>query len=693
MNYIITNNRSFFEKIGDYNYCNLEDMVLPKNLAVDTETTSKYPRKGEMFAVQIGTGENNYLIDLQPIRKHLTFKDVAPYLHGKNMVLHNVVFDVGWFYKYNFWPENVYDTMIASMLLHNGDSSKRHSFKAVMERELGIVYDKTEQKNIHKVKLSTAPAIEYCFNDVDRLLELMKVMARKMEKYGVIEAFKLNSQYTRALAYMEQCGLPVNKDKWLAKTAGDKADFMDSRQKVIDYIHDHLPQYRSMQMNALFDNKEVILNLNSPKQMIPVFEDLGIDVTTDDDKKSIKEDVIQKSAHEFVPIWLDYKRNQKTLSTYGVNVLKQIEDGKLYSNFNPLLETARISTRKGSFPCLVIPAKKTTRECFEAPEGYKLIVCDFDQQENVVGTDLHRDPVMLKSITEGLDLHCAFARLIFPEIADLSDEEIKEKHSSKRSFSKAPRFAIAYGGTGYTIAKNANLPTEEGDRIYEMFLKLHPNIKEWGEAVLQDAIEKGYIESADGFKLKLPYYNDFMELHHWFEDCSKAFWGDYRQGKLQYQAQKVKNKLFDLESEFGFDSAEVFDFKLENSDLLDVEYDEAMLEFYKENRQKVQQYFKKLSAYSRLCLNNPIQSTAAFQTKRAAVMLFDTIVKNNHQWDVQISNIPHDEIILMVKEELANQYREILQQCMRDGGNYYLKSGLLKIGATANVGNNWYEAK
>jgi hypothetical protein len=38
-NYIITRNKEVFSKIGNYNYCNLEDMVLPETIAVDTETT------------------------------------------------------------------------------------------------------------------------------------------------------------------------------------------------------------------------------------------------------------------------------------------------------------------------------------------------------------------------------------------------------------------------------------------------------------------------------------------------------------------------------------------------------------------------------------------------------------------------------------------------------------------------------
>lgn len=695
MNYIITNNRDFFESIGQYNYCRLEDMVLPSLIAVDTETTSLKPRKGHMFALQIGTGVNNYLIDMQQLGGEITFKEVQPYLEGKDMVGHNLTFDLGWFYKYDYWPTKVWDTMLASMLLHNGDKSKRHSFGAVMERELGIIYDKTEQKNIHKIQLNSAAAIQYCFNDVDRLVELMKVLADKMRDYGVTEAFKLHCQYVRALAYMEQCGLPINVEKWKKKITKDKEEFLSCEKAVVSYIYEHLPNYRGTQGDLFSTDYKITLNLNSPLQMIPVFKKLGINVEDDKDssKETITESVISRSPHPFVKLWLNYTGAQKVISTYGENVLEKVEDGKIYSSYNPMLDTARISTRKGEFPSLVIPSNEWTRECFEAPDGYNMIVADYQGQENTVGADLHRDPVMLASVNEGKDLHCALARVIFEEIAELSDDEIMTKHKDKRQFSKAPRFAKAYGGNGFTIAKNLNVPLKEGERISEAFDSLHSSIIVWGEEVLEKAIEVGYIESADGFKLKLPFYEEFMEAHEWIENKDKPFWTCYRKGKALYKAEKLQKELKDIVKKYGENSKEAFDFKDEHFDKMFLEEDDFSYNIYMESRSKVGDYFKKKSKYFRLCLNNPVQSTSAFQTKRAVVMIFNEIVKNGNQWKACIGVVPHDEILLYVKEELTDKYKGILEKSMRDGGDYYLKSGLVKMNADANVGKNWYEAK
>jgi DNA polymerase I-like protein with 3'-5' exonuclease and polymerase domains len=68
-----------------------------------------------------------------------------------------------------------------------------------------------------------------------------------------------------------------------------------------------------------------------------------------------------------------------------------------------------------------------------------IIVCDYSGQETVVAADLSGDAAMTKSVLEGADLHCLLARVLFPEIADLTDDEIVKGHK-ERNASKAPRF-------------------------------------------------------------------------------------------------------------------------------------------------------------------------------------------------------------------------------------------------------------
>ena len=674
MNYIITNNRDFFEKIGEYNYCTLDDMVLPDVIAFDSETTSLSPREGYMFCIQIGTGENNYLIDFQKLGGEITFEEVIPYIKDKTLVGHNLTFDLGWLYKHNFVPNKVYDTFIASKLLYNGDHFvKRHAFGFVMERELGLSYDKSEQKNIAKTQLSNYKAIQYSFNDVDKVLELIKAMGAKLKDNGMVETFKLHCRYIRALAYMEQCGIPVSVSKWKEKIEQDRINLEERSRDVIDFIYDNLPQYRDIQMNLFDEVKRINVMLSSPQQMIPVFEDFGIEVRSDDhpDKKTLHKNVIKRSSHPFIDMWLAYKEAEHDVSTYGENILNKIKDGRLYTNFNVVLDTARISTKSGGVNILNFPSNKRTRECFVASEGCKMVVADYEGQENVVGADLHQDAVMISSINNGDDLHSAFARLIFPELEELSDDEIKTKHKDKRQFSKAPRFCFSYGGTGFTAAKSLNIEVEEGERLEKLYKELHPGVYSWGKKKLEESIDSGFIESADGFRLKLPLFDEFKEIDEWMENQDESFWTLYKKGKSEVKDRK----------------------EVEDSGLEYVPYDAQALAHYDRVRPRLSKYFSRKGKYFRLALNNPVQATSAHQTKRAASLLFDYIVENGHFGKVKICNIPHDEFVLEVTDDLAEEYKKVLEKCMIDGGNHYLSSGLVKMGAEANIGTSWYEAK
>lgn len=409
MNYIVTKNINFYKSIGNFNYCDLNEIILPSKIACDTETTSLSPLSGDIFSVQLGTGKDNYLLDLT--NNGYNFEEIVYLLKDKELLFHNSCFDLGFFYKHNFFPEKVKDTMLASMILYNGmHGSVRHGFGYVMERELGLEYDKSEQKNITQIKLSTKRAIDYCFNDVDQLLNLESVLHTKLKFNGSEPTYLLHCRYIKALAYMEQCGLPIDSQRWIEKIETDKKSLNNIKMEITNYIYNNLPEFRDNQLSFFSTDNKIILDFQSPLQMFPVFEAFEIDIMDNSKppKKSIKEDVIRKSKHEFVDKWLTYKGLQHSINNFGQNILDKVINGRIYTTFKPILDTARISTRKGGINFLNFPANKETRRAFKAKEGWDMIVCDYAGQENVTGADLHNDAMMIKSINNGLCLHCAF---------------------------------------------------------------------------------------------------------------------------------------------------------------------------------------------------------------------------------------------------------------------------------------------
>lgn len=395
MNYIITKNKNFFDKIGSYNFCSLESMILPEKIAVDTETTGLFARNCEIFCIQIGTGSNNYIIHLYD--NNYEFKDVIPFIENKTMVFHNALFDLGFMYKYDFYPEKVLDTMLANKILYNGLKRVYYTknnnivmlpvksdFGSVMDYELDIKYDKTDQKNIHIVKLSQNSAIQYSFNDVDKLLKLHDVLESKIEKEGFKDTYNLHCEYIKALAYMEQCGLPINPELWQEKMIQDEANSLKWKNVIEEYIFDNLENFRNNQLDLFEVKKEIIVSINSPKQMLKVFNELGIKTKDKDGKDSISENIITKTKHEFVDIWLNYQEANHRVTTFGDSIYNKIENNRIYTNFNPMVDTARLSTRRGNINFLNFPSDKITRSCFEANEGNVMVVSDWSGQVSAI---------------------------------------------------------------------------------------------------------------------------------------------------------------------------------------------------------------------------------------------------------------------------------------------------------------------
>ena len=663
-NYIITKNPEFFNKIGKYNFCNLEDMILPKKIAFDSETTGLFAKNDDIFCCQIGTGTDNYIIVMYD--NNYQFEDIVPYLEDKILVGHNILFDLGFCYKYNFYPKEVRDTMLASKIIYNGNVENiRHDFGSVMNRELEVYYDKTDQKNIHIVKLSQPSTIEYSFNDVDRLLELEDHLYNKIKLGGFNDTYLLHCRYIRALAYMEQCGMPISSERWLKKMNDDKNNVILFGRAIEEYIYDNLPQFRNEQIDLFDDKKRILVSLTSSKQMLKVFNAFGIETKDKDGVDSINETVISKSKHDFVKMWLNFQEANHRVTTFGEKIFNKIIDERIYTSFNPMVDTARLSSRKGSINFLNFPSDKATREAFKCKEGHSMIVCDWSGQETVIAADLSGDEAMTNSVLTGACLHCAFARVLFPEIKDLTDTIIQKEHKDKRQAAKSPRFAFQYGGSAYTIHENEGIPLEKAYEIENAFKLLHEGLYVWGAKEFKKAIEQGYIESADGWKLKLPFFDKYKRLEEQIGKISKEQWDLYRIGKSERAASK-KDEEYIIQNITAYN-------------------------YYMSVRMDVSSFFKLKSSYQRLCLNNPVQARAAHQLKLATCLLFEWILKNNFQNIVLLCNTIHDEIVCESPDRLAERTRIMIEKCMLEGGNHYLTN--LKIKADANTGESWGEAK
>ena len=409
-----------------------------------------------------------------------------------------------------------------------------------------------------------------------------------------------------------------------------------------------------------------------------MFNALGIKTKNKEGKDSIREDVITKTKHEFIDLWLKYQNANHRVTTFGSKIYDKIVDGRIYTSFNPMVDTARLSSRRGGINFLNFPSDEITRSAFKTTEGYNMIVCDYGAQEGVIMADQSGDTAMTASVVDGVDLHCLLAKAIYPELVGLSDEEIATKHKDKRTFAKPIRFAFSYGGNGYTIWQNLGVPLKEAERIYTVFRELHSGLYEWGDKVYYQALKDGYISSVDGWRLWLPFFDEFLEDKKEVDNISRDEWTLYKEGK----AENARKWLIHEQNEKRDKDTPAIEFKVINI---------RSYEFYMKKKAVISNYFKKRAMYQRLCLNNPVQTRGAHQLKLALCYIFEWILENDLIGKVKICNAIHDEIVIEVEEDLSAFAKTAVETFMKSAGNHYLEK--LTIKADAAIGMSWYEAK
>jgi DNA polymerase I-like protein with 3'-5' exonuclease and polymerase domains len=626
----------------------------------DTETTGFSCHNDKLVCIQMGDFDNQYVIHPN---KLLEFK--AP-LERRTLIFHNAKFDLNFLYKNNIWPNKVYDTFLAEGVLHCGIPSEKKNLAHIAKKRLGIDINKSvREANIGKQGL-TADVIDYAANDVKYLEKLMWSQEADLAMEGLKKALELENQFVLTLAFIEFCGFKLDGEKWYKKHIDDIKKSKECLKVLNNWvINQNITQFINSQLDMFSTEISTTINWNSPKQVIPLFQHLKIPVEIiEKGQKKLTVDAthISKYAKKFeiIPLYIAYKEAEKVVGTYGTTFIDQINasTGRLQTNFRQIMDTSRISSggkdkvNKTSYINFQnIPKEKETRECF-IPEKYnKLVIGDFSGQESIVLTNISLDESLIEFYESGVgDMHSFVASKMYKELNGLSVNEIKEHHSEKRYNAKTAGFAINYGGVGSTIAANSEdgISVEEGDEIYNAYFEAFPGLKKYFDKAKKEGLQKGYIliSPLTGRKSYIFGWREYLELN---KKMDRKFWDRWKWLKLR---------------EPGSDECLAM-------------------------KAQISKYFQIKGEIERKSLNYPIQGQSAEISKLAGILLFNWIKENKYQNKVLIANAIHDEYVLDVPEELAEECKKQLKFCMEEAGKPYCQRIPLK--ADVKIAANWGE--
>lgn len=626
-----------------------------KFIALDTETSGLDPHSCELLSIQFGDFDQQFVVEYSPN----ILEKLKPLLLRKDVVwvLQNAKFDLQFFYKHNIILENIFDTYLAEGVLYCGfDDVKlpnyvRKSLDVLVLKYCGVLLNKSIRGTINRVGL-TDKVIEYGANDVKYLIPVMTSQMVKIKEDGLWGAVKLDNKFVKVLAYIEYCGIYLNKEKWLAKMEDDSKKLSDMEFALNKWVFERFgDKYVNKQLDLFSAAKRCSLNWSSSKQIIPIFKELGVDTKVRDKKTGKMKDSIEakhivKQVHvsPLIQMYIDYKKAQKLVTTYGQNFLDAInpKTGRIHATFWQIMNTGRTSCGSGdnkdddnSINLQNIPSDKITRGCFTNQfENTILVDCDYSQQEDRMYTQLSKEPALIdfyNDTTRKRDGHSFTAKLCFPkELKDTPEEEVKHVRPDLRSKAKGAKFAILFGGVGDTIAKNLGLSKEEGDEVYDAYMKAFPKLKEYFDYIKPIVVKNGYVyfNKVTG---RRSYYQIFDEYERLSRTIDKQWWENYKQHKFHQT--------------------------------------EDFLTYYKPTCKR---FFNLRGDLERRALNFPCQGSASDMSKLAGVWFFDWILKENLFNKVKISNFVHDEYLLETPKDIADKCAKALKECMEKAGKVFI---------------------
>lgn len=662
MVYLVTKQKSLWESTR-YKVIDPEEALrILEPLTVvelDTETMGLDPYTKELLTVQLGCADFQVVIDCASVDIQL-FKNYIE--NPQRMFLGwNIKFDLKFLYHQRIIPMKVYDGYLAEKLLWLGYPAGMHemSLKAASIHYLGVDMDKSVRGKIIQTGL-TEDVIMYAAGDVSYLGKIRDKQLIELEKKGLLKAIDFENEFVKCLAYIEYCGAKLDIDKWKVKMATDLNNLERYEAELNDWVENSqfASKYCSVNMQgdlfSGFDTKpRCHINWTSSQQVIPLFEDLGLDLKVLDKKtkhykKSVDIKVVepQSSKSPLIPIYINFKKAAIIVNTFGQKFLGLINPvtGRIHANFNQLgTDTGRLSSTEPNLQNL--PHDALTRSCFISEKGNKWISADYSGQESYLMASMANDEAMLDELTNGSgDLHSLTAKMVFQQIPrDMPLKDIKKNFKELRQEAKGYEFCFNYGGQDSTLIRNYGLDAKRAKEIYENYMSGFAGLKRYQDFRRVDVMRKGYIllSPITGHKA---YIYDYDELKRQMEKQEDPeFWEYYREMKR--------------------DAPEC------------------------DTVQAVRRLARRKAESEKQSINYPIQAAGALCFKLASIKLFNWLLKNNLLFTVKYCIPVHDEINLEAPEEISKEVADILVKCMVSAGKPFCTRA--HLGADVEVGDFW----
>ena len=249
-------------------------------------------------------------------------------------------------------------------------------------------------------------------------------------------------------------------------------------------------------------------NINSPQQLGRIlFEKLALPVARKTGKTrsaSTAAEVLEELAtgHELPRLVIDWRALQKLKSTYidALPLLVNPATGRVHTSFNQAVAaTGRLSSSDPNLQNIPIRTEhgRDIRRAFIAAPGHVLISADYSQIELRVLAHLAGEDALIEAFRAGEDIHDRTAAKLFGTDSGLSRHEL-------RSRSKMVNYAVLYGKTQFTLAKDIGVTQEAAQAFIDAYFAGYPRVREFIDRTLEEARRTGVVKTMFGRRRLTP---------------------------------------------------------------------------------------------------------------------------------------------------------------------------------------------
>jgi DNA polymerase-1 len=387
-----------------------------------------------------------------------------------------------------------FDSMLASYLLDATrpghpleETSLEHlGYKALTEEDVCG----RGARALPFARLAPAALLTYAGERADLARQLANRLAPLLVTDGLEPVYReLEMPLVPVLADVERAGIRIDGPALAAQSR---------------HIEQELAGYTA----RIFELAGEEFNINSPQQLGKIlFEKLQLTPGKKTGKTrsaSTAAEVLEELSltHELPRLVLEWRALHKLKSTYidALPLMVHPQTGRVHTCFNQAVAaTGRLSSSDPNLQNIPIRTElgREIRRAFIADPGHVLISADYSQIELRVLAHMAGEEALIEAFRSGEDIHERTGLRLFGSNSGL------DKHLL-RSQSKMVNYAVLYGKTPFTLAKDINVSQEAAQEFIDAYFAGFPRVRAFIDRTLEEARRSGVVRTMAGRRRLVP---------------------------------------------------------------------------------------------------------------------------------------------------------------------------------------------